>query len=156
MDRAPRPKDHVVRGEDWSHAYQRMRDACSVGDAGYVVHKAAEWHPWRARWYFFPRKIATEPFHEATDERKKGDNPLIEADATFSDITLHEVGPKTPDRGPSSIKSVPSHPDEFIYMKSVGIGGMTESWIGAATLDGTLLADEEKPGDFNCEEIEFV
>ena len=123
---------------------------------GYVVHEAAEWHPDRARWYFFPRKISTEPFDEVKDEREMGNNLLIEADATFSDISVREIGARTPDRGPSSIKLVPGHPDEFIYMKSVEIGGRTESWIGAATLDGTLLADEEKLGDFKCEGIEFV
>lgn len=150
------PEGYVVRSEDWSSAYQRMRDACGAGDGGYVVHEAAEWHPIRERWHFFPRKISTEPLHETTDEREKGNNLRIETDATFSDITLHEVRPPTPDRGPSSIKLVPGHPDEFIFMKSVEIGNMTESWIGAATLDGILLADEEKLGDFKCEGIEFV
>ncbi len=150
------PQDYVVRSEDWGHVYQRVREACGVGETGYVVHEAAEWHPLRERWYFFPRKVSTEPFDEAVDEREKGNNLLIEADATFSDIRVHEVGPRTPDRGPSSMKLVPGHPDEFIYMKSVEIGGRTESWIGAARLDGTLLAEEAKLGDFKCEGIEFV
>jgi soluble calcium-activated nucleotidase 1 len=38
----------------------------------------------------------------------------------------------------------------------VEIGGMTESWIGAADLAGNLLADEEKLGNFKCEGIEIV
>jgi soluble calcium-activated nucleotidase 1 len=150
------PRDYVVRSEDWSHVYQRMREACGVGEEGYLIHEAAEWHPWRERWYFFPRKVSTEPFHPPTDEREKGNNLLIEADAGFCDISVREVGLPTPDRGPSSIKLVPGHPDEFIYMKSVEIDDRTESWIGAAHLDGTLLAEEEKLGDFKCEGIEVV
>ena len=41
-------------------------------------------------------------------------------------------------------------------MKSVEIGSRTESWIGAASLDETLLAEEMKIGDFKCEGIEIT
>ena len=41
-------------------------------------------------------------------------------------------------------------------MKSLEIGDRTESWIGAASLDGALLADETKIGDFKCEGIEIT
>jgi soluble calcium-activated nucleotidase 1 len=150
------PQGYTVRSEDWGDIYRRMREACGVGEAGYVVHEAAEWHPYRERWYFFPRKVSAEAFHEPTDEREKGNNLLIEADAAFARIEVRPVGARTPERGPSSIKLVPGHPDEFIYMKSVELGDRTESWIGAADLAGNLLADEEKLGDFKCEGIEFA
>ena len=77
------PHGYTVRSEDWSNAYQRMREACRVGDTGYIVHEAAEWHPYRERWYFFPRKVSAKPFHAPSDERENGNNLLIEADATF-------------------------------------------------------------------------
>ncbi|KQW25438.1 hypothetical protein ASE36_21100 [Rhizobium sp. Root274] len=150
------PHGYTVASENWSHVYRRMRDAVGVGDKGYVVHEAAEWHPYRERWYFFPRKISETPFDENTDEREKGNNLLIEADAAFSQVLVRPIGARIPERGPSSIKLVPGHPDEFIYMKSVELGGRTESWIGAANIMGDLLADEEKLGDFKCEGIEFV
>lgn len=146
---APTP-GYTVTSKDWSHVYRRIREACGIGDAGYgdagyVVHEAAEWHPYRERWYFFPRKTSTEPFHERTDEREKGNNLLIEADADFDHIEVRPVGDRIPERGPSSIKK-----------KSVKIGGRTESWIGAADLAGNLPAEEEKLGDFKCEGIEIA
>lgn len=150
------PRGYTVASENWSHIYGRIRAAVGVGDKGYVIHEAAEWHPYRERWYFFPRKISETPFDEVTDEREKGNNLLIEADATFSQVVVRPIGVRIPERGPSSIKLVPGHPDEFIYMKSVELGGRTESWIGAANIMGDLLADEEKLGDFKCEGIEFV
>jgi soluble calcium-activated nucleotidase 1 len=150
------PDGYAVASEDWSHVYRRIREACKVGDAGYIVHEAAEWHPYRERWYFFPRKVSTEPFHEPTDEREKGNNLLIEADAQFQTIEVRQVGTRVPERGPSSIKLIPGHPDEFLYMKSVEIGGKTESWIGAADISGNVLAEEEKLGNFKCEGIEIA
>ncbi|MGF1551538.1 MAG: hypothetical protein ACFBWO_03425 [Paracoccaceae bacterium] len=150
------PDGYKVVSEDWGRAYQRMREACGVGEDGYVVHEAAEWHPWRERWYFFPRKLSLEPFHEPTDEREKGNNLLIEADETFETVEVRPVGERTPSRGPSSLKLVPGRPDEFLYMKSVEIDDATESWIGAADIHGNLLAEEVKLGDFKCEGIEFA
>jgi soluble calcium-activated nucleotidase 1 len=41
-------------------------------------------------------------------------------------------------------------------MKSVEIGGKTESWIGAADISGNVLAEEEKLGNFKCEGIEIA
>ena len=150
------PQGYTVASEDWGHVYSRIREALGVGETGYVIHEAAEWHPYRERWYFFPRKISTTSFHESIDEREKGNNLLIEADATFTHFEVRPIGVRIPERGPSSIKLVPGHPDEFVYMKSVELGGKTESWIGAANIMGDLLADEEKLGDFKCEGIEFV
>lgn len=152
---APTP-GYIVTSKDWSHVYRRIREACGIGDAGYVVHEAAEWQPYRERWSFFPRKTSTEPFHERTDGREKGNNLLIEADADFDHIEVRPVGDRIPERGPSSIRLITGHPNEFLYMKSVKIGGRTESWIGAADLAGNLLAEEEKLGDFKCEGIEIA
>jgi len=150
------PDGYRVTSEDWARAYQRMREACGVGSDGYVVHEAAEWHPYRERWYFFPRKVSFEPFDEPTDEREKGNNLLVEADAAFDRVEVRPVGERTPERGPSSLKLVPGRPDEFIYMKSVEIDDATESWIGAADIHGNVLATEEKLGDFKCEGIEIA
>jgi len=150
------PEGYRVTSEDWAHAYERMREACGVGPDGYVVHEAAEWHPCRQRWFFFPRKVSFEPFDEPTDEREKGNNLLIEADATFERVEARPVGARTPARGPSSLKLVPGHADEFVYVKSVEIDDATESWIGAADVHGNVLAAEEKLGDFKCEGIEFA
>ena len=150
------PDGYKVTSEDWGHAYQQMREACGIEDRGYVVHEAAEWHPFRERWFFLPRKVSDEPFDEAKDEREKGNNLLIEADAAFDRIEVRTMGERIPERGPSSLKLVPGHPDEFVYMKSVEIDDTTESWIGAADIRGNVLATEVKLGDFKCEGIEFA
>lgn len=149
------PDGYKVVSEDWGVYYQRMRDACGVGAQGYLTHEAGEWDPFSERWYFFPRKLSLEPFDEPVDERERGNNRLIVADAAFDNIEVRIVGDPTPDRGPSSLKLVPGRRNEFLYMKSIEIGDRTESWIGAADTDGNLLAEETKLGDFKCEGIEF-
>ncbi|WP_099865879.1 hypothetical protein [Pararhizobium haloflavum] len=150
------PDGFKVVSEDWGPRYQRMRDACDVGPEGYMTHEAAEWDPLQERWYFFPRKLSLEPFDEPVDEREKGNNRLIVADAEFERIDVRTVGEPTPQLGPSSLKLVPGRPDEFLYMKSLEIGDRVESWIGAADVNGNLLAEETKLGDFKCEGIEFL
>lgn len=150
------PDGYKVVSEDWSGRYQRMRHACNVGPRGYVTHEAAEWDPYGERWYFFPRKVSFEPFNESVDEREMGNNRLLVADAAFDNIEVRTVGEPTPGRGPSSLKLVPGRPGEFLYMKSVEIGDRLESWIGAADVEGNLLADETKLGDFKCEGIEVL
>src|SRR5699024_1738102 len=64
--------DYRIFSRDWHERYQRIREALGIGEEGYVIHEAAEWHPEHARWYFFPRKISTEPFDETIDERERG------------------------------------------------------------------------------------
>lgn len=150
------PDGYRVTSEDWGGIYALIREACGVTGEGYVIHEAVEWHPHREKWYFFPRKISFEAFHEPTDEREKGNNLLIEADARFETIETRDVGARIPERGPSSLKIVPGRPDEFLYMKSVELGDAVESWIGAARFDGTLLAEEMLIGAFKCEGIEVV
>ncbi|TPW29910.1 hypothetical protein [Pararhizobium mangrovi] len=150
------PDGYKVVSEDWGQHYRRLREACGVGSDGYVTHEAVDWDPYGERWYFFPRKVSFEPFDEPVDEREKGNNRLIVADANFEDIEVRTVGEPTPERGPSSLKLVPGRPNEFLYVKSVEIGDRTESWIGAADVEGNLLAEETKLGDFKCEGIEFM
>ena len=149
------PDGYKVVSVDWAIPYQRMREACGVGPNGYLTHEAAEWDPYSERWYFFPRKFSRDPFEETVDECERGNNRLIVADAAFETIEVRTVGETTPERGPSSLKLVPGRPNEFLYMKSLEIGDRMESWIGAADVNGNLLAQETKLGDFKCEGIEF-
>ena len=151
------PNTYQVISRDWSAVYERMRKALGVDRArGYVTHEAADFDPERRRWLFFPRKVSFEPFDEPTDEREKGNNLLLDMDADFGDIQVREIGPKTPERGPSSLKIVPGHPDEVVATKSVEIGDRTETYILAFDIHGNVLSDEVKIGDFKCEGVEFV
>ena len=149
-------RKYGLESTDWHQNYQAMRDALGVGDQGYVTHEAAEWHPYRNRWLFFPRKISTTPFDEAVDERERGGNTLIIANNDFTDIRTLEIGPRTPERGVSSFKLIPGRSDECIGLKSVEIGERTETYLFCFDLEGNLLQDDTLIGCYKCEGIEIL
>lgn len=141
---------------DWSERYQLIRDAVGVGEDGYIIHEAAEWHPYRREWLFFPRKISTLPFDQELDERERGSNILIIASEDFSQIRTLEVGERVPERGVSSFKILPGHPNECIGLKSVEIGDHTESYLFCFNLDGEVLQEDTLIGRYKCEGIEIL
>ena len=150
-------RDYQLESRDWHRPYRAMCEALGVDpERGYVTHEAAEWHPRRERWYFFPRKISHEPFDEARDERECGGNTLIVADAAFEDIRTLTVGARVPERGVSSFKIVPGHPDECVGLKSVECGDRTETWLFCFDLDGQVLKEDTFLGPYKCEGIEIL
>jgi soluble calcium-activated nucleotidase 1 len=149
-------RDYRVQSVDWSERYQRIREALGVGSDGYVIHEAAEWHPYRREWLFFPRKISNTPFDESIDERERGGNMLIIANEDFSQIRTLEVGARIPERGISSFKILPGHPSECVGLKSVEIGERTESYLFCFNLDGEVLQDDIFIGDYKCEGLEIL
>ncbi|WP_111495321.1 hypothetical protein [Marinobacter bohaiensis] len=149
-------RDYRLRSIDWQDRYQRMREALGVGPDGYVIHEAAEWHPERRQWLFFPRKISSEPFDEPVDERTKGGNTLVIADEDFTDIRTLTVGERVPERGVSSIKLVPGRPNECIGLKSVEIGDRTETYLFSFDLDGRVLQEDTLIGAYKCEGVEIL
>lgn len=149
-------RNYGLRSVDWHQNYQRMRDALEVGEQGYVTHEAAEWHPYRNCWLFFPRKISTTPFDEAVDERERGGNTLIIASADFSDIQTLEVGTRIPERGVSSFKLIPGRPNECIGLKSVEIGDHTETYLFCFDLEGNVLQEDTLIGRYKCEGVEIL
>ncbi|QCF26922.1 hypothetical protein [Hydrocarboniclastica marina] len=149
-------RDYGLRSIDWRENYQRMRDALGVGPDGYVIHEAAEWHPYRREWLFFPRKISTEPFDEPVDERERGANTLIIASEDFSNIRTLKVGERIPERGISSFKIIPGYPNECVGLKSVEIGDRTEAWLFCFNLDGEVLQEDTLIGRYKCEGVEIL
>lgn len=149
-------RNYELSSLNWQHQYQRIREALGVGPEGYVIHEAAEWHPYRRQWLFFPRKISHDPFDEAVDEREKGANKLIIADETFSNITTINIGPRIPERGVSSFKLIPGRPDECIGLKSVEIDDQTETWLFAFNFDGEILQEDTFVGAYKCEGVEII
>jgi len=149
-------RNYGLRSRDWHQNYQRMRDALGVGDEGYVTHEAAEWHPYRNCWLFFPRKISNTPFDEPVDEKERGGNTLIIADPEFTDIRTIEVGTRTPERGVSSFKLIPGRTDECIGLKSVEIGDHTETYMFCFDLEGNVLQEDTFIGRYKCEGIEIL
>ncbi len=142
---------------DWHDRYEKMRRALGIDSTeGYLTHEAAEWHPYRHEWYFFPRKVSYENFDEEKDEAEKGGNLLLVADENFKHVDAIEVGERVPDRGVSSFKFVPGHPDECVGLKSVEKGGETATYFFAFDMNGRMLADEIFLGSYKCEGIEFA
>jgi len=149
--------DYRVKSVDWHNYYQAMREAVGIdATKGYLTHEAAEWHPYHQRWYFFPRKVSFEPFDEAIDERERGGNTLIIADETFQDVQLQAIGERVSERGVSSIKFIPGHPEECVALKSVECEGVTETYAFCFDLAGNLLSEEVFLGSYKCEGIEIV
>src|SRR5699024_9175785 len=145
--------DYRIRSRNWHTPYRRIRDALGIGENGYVIHEAAEWHPGHARWYFFPRKISHEPFDMAKDEREKGGNTLISSDETFNDIRTIKVGERVPERGVSSFKFIPGHPDEFVGLKSVECGDTTATYLFCFDARGNVLQEDTYIGAYKCEGV---
>lgn len=133
-----------------------MREALGVEDPGYVVREAAEWHPLRRQWLFFPRKISHQAFDEPRDERECGANTLIVADEEFDHIETIRVGENRPERGVSSFKLLPGRPDECVGLKSVEIGDRTETYLFCFDLDGNVLQEDTYLGAYKCEGVEIL
>jgi soluble calcium-activated nucleotidase 1 len=145
-----------VTSLDWHVHYQRIRDVLGIGQEGYVIHEAAEWHPYRREWFFFPRKVSTDPFDGVIDERERGSNVLVIANEDFSNLRTVTVGDQRMDRGVSSFKILPGHPDECIALKSIEIGGRTQSYLFCFNLEGEVLQEDVFIGDYKCEGIEIL
>ena len=149
-------REYGLTSVDWCDNYRRIREALGIGDNGYVTHEAAEWHPYSKQWLFFPRKISQAPFDNARDETECGNNTLIIASEDFSDIRTVAVGDCDPQRGISSFKILPGHPDECIGLKSIEIGDRTESYLFCFNLDGEVLQEDTFIGDYKCEGIDIL
>jgi soluble calcium-activated nucleotidase 1 len=149
-------RNYGLESINWHNNYQRIKDALNVGDQGYVTHEAAEWHPYRNCWLFFPRKISQTPFEEAIDEKECGGNTLIIANADCTDIKTLEIGQRTPERGVSSFKLIPGRTDECIGLKSVEIGDRTETYLFCFDLEGNVLQEDTLIGRYKCEGVEIL
>lgn len=148
--------DYGLSSVDWRERYKLMQQALNLSADGYVVHEAAEWHPFRQQWLFFPRKVSDKPFDRATDETQCGNNTLIIANEDFSDIRTLPIGERDPERGISSFKILPGHPNECIGLKSIEIGDRTESYLFCFNLDGEVLQHDTYIGPYKCEGIEIL
>lgn len=149
-------RNYGLQSINWHKNYQALREAAGLGKDGYMVHEAAEWHPKLKKWLFFPRKISARAFEPEHDETCCGSNQLFIADETFSDIQIVEVGEAIGERGVSSFKILPGHPNECIGLKSVEVGDRTETYFFAFDLDGNVLHEDTLIGNYKCEGIEIV
>ena len=78
------------------------------------------------------------------------------ANEDFTAIRTLEIGERVPERGISSFKIIPGHPNECIGLKSVEIGSRTETWLFCFDLDGHVLQEDTLIGRYKCEGIEIL
>lgn len=149
-------RNYTVESVDWRDRYQKMREAVGVGEQGYIIHEAAEWHPIRRQWLFFPRKVSAKAFVKSVDEKEAGSNLLIIANEDFSQIRTMAIGKQVAERGVSSFKILPGHPNECIGLKSVEIGDRTEAYLFCFNMDGEVLQEDILIGRYKCEGVEIL
>lgn len=149
-------RNYGLQSINWHSQYEKLKAAAGIGDKGYIVHEAVEWHPEMKKWLFFPRKISDRAFEPEYDETCCGSNKLFIVSEDFSDIEIIEVGEATGERGVSSFKIVPGHPNECVALKSVEVGDRTETYFFAFDLNGTILHEEQLIGSYKCEGIEIL
>lgn len=145
-----------LRHVNWVDVYESLRAITGTKYPGYLLHEAVGWHPIHQRWYFFPRRVSTEPYDADLDEYR-GANIGITLNENFQDPRIISgIGPLDKVRGFSSMKFVPFREDEMVLLKTSEVDGV-HSWITVITLDGRVLMEETKiEGEMKFEGIEFL
>lgn len=137
----------IVRNVNFSHQYNRLRQALLGSDyadkGGYILHEAVEWSEYHRRWFFLPRRVSQNRYHEEED-LYRGANVILSADESFENIKIINIQqPSSSSRGFSSFKFIPHRPNEIAAIKSEETAdGITNSYITVVTVDGEVLMPE--------------
>lgn len=78
------------------------------------------------------------------------------ADETFQDIQAQTIGERIPNRGVSSFKFIPGHPNEVVALKSIERDGITKTHAFWFDLQGNILSDEICLGGYKCGGVEMI
>lgn len=141
---------------DWVNHYNALRKEAGFEPPGYMIHESGVWSDIHQSWFFLPRRASTETYTEEGDERR-ATNLLFKANSDFSEISHSRVGPFHATHGFSSFKFIPNTNDDVIVaLKSEEDEGKIASYIMAFTLQGDILLEETKVGDYKYEGIEFI
>ena len=148
----------VVRHEDWTDRFNKLREAVGCPYPGYMIHEAITWSPVRRQWVILPRRVSKEAYDENEDERR-GSNTVIFASEDFSKIEVKHITPLTPTRGFSDFKFLPGSKDQIIVaLKSEeNEEAQTQNtYITVFDVNGKILMEEtEIPGMMKFEGLEF-
>jgi len=139
----------------WVNVYEALREATGTTHPGYLIHEAVRFHPVLRRWFFFPRRVSTEPYVDTLDE-SRGSNTVISTNEHFQDIKVTHLGDKIPTHGFSSFAFVPYHEDEVVALKTEESGDTIATYITIFNLDGTVLMPETQIANIKFEGIEIV
>lgn len=141
---------------NWVNNYNALRKKGGFEAPGYMIHESGIWSNYHKKWYFLPRRASTETYDEEADERR-ATNLMFAANSDFTEIEMSRIGPFHPTHGFSSFKFIPGTNDEVIVaLKSEEDQGKIASYIMAFTIDGEMLLEETRIGEYKYEGIEFI
>lgn len=145
-----------VEHHDWTRNYEKARKAVDIEFPGYMIHESCIWSEVWQRWVFLPRRASKNRYDENLDEHQ-GTNLMIEATEGFENIKVTSVGERIPTHGFSSFKFIPGTKENLIVaLKSEEVDGRVATYIMAFNMDGKVVLDEVKVGDYKFEGIEFI
>ncbi|KAK3930313.1 Soluble calcium-activated nucleotidase 1 [Frankliniella fusca] len=145
-----------VSHHNWRINYEKLRRAVGIEFPGYMIHESAVWSNIHRKWFFLPRKMSKETYHEDTDPYH-GTNILLTADENFTNIDVVSVGEAIPTHGFSSFKFIPGTEDEIIVaLKSEETSQGSATYIMVFNIKGKVVFPEMKIADIKYEGIEFI
>ncbi|XP_052124924.1 soluble calcium-activated nucleotidase 1 isoform X2 [Frankliniella occidentalis] len=100
-----------VSHHDWKTNYEKLRRSVGIEFPGYMIHESAVWSNIHKKWFFLPRKMSKEIYHEDKDPYH-GTNLLLTTDENFSNIDVVSVGEAIRTHGFSSFKFIPGTEDD--------------------------------------------
>ncbi|XP_014667928.1 PREDICTED: soluble calcium-activated nucleotidase 1-like [Priapulus caudatus] len=148
----------VVRHLDWHEKYNALKKSGGINNTGYIIHESAVWSDVWQRWFFLPRRASNEQYNDVDDENR-GTNMLFTCDDSFRNCEMKKIGKIIPTHGFSSFKFIPGTGDKIIVAIKSEENADAETaaaFIMAFTIDGKILMDETKIGDFKFEGVEFI
>jgi len=146
----------ILRHEDWSRKYEKLRQATGTTNPGYLVHEAIAYNPSNDRLYFTPRRVSKEAYNDEAD-LQRGGNILISCRfSDFGAMKVTEIKQKTePTRGFSSLRFVPGHNNLLLALKTEENGEKQKSYITLFDTNGEVQVPEQYLGDEKFEGLEI-
>lgn len=145
-----------VSHHDWRSNYEKLRRSVGVEFPGYMIHECATWSNIHKKWFFLPRRMSKERYHEDTDPYQ-GTNLILTTDSNFSNVEVTRVGEIIPTHGFSSFKFIPDTEDEIIVaLKSEEVPQGSATYVMLFNIMGEIILPETKIADIKYEGIEFI
>jgi len=135
---------------DWSKNYEKIAEAYDVQlKEGHVIHEAAAWSDFLAKWVFLPRRVTADK-KDAETWNKLSTNEGVFADAQFNSVNKKQkLGNLTETSGVLGLRFIPGTQDQFILVLKGGEDeeGNHASTLSVLDLQGKEIMPETKVGD---------
>eukprot|EP00051_Salpingoeca_urceolata_P031774 m.12887 g.12887 ORF g.12887 m.12887 type:complete len:362 (+) comp4388_c0_seq2:315-1400(+) len=144
--------DRVVEHVDWKANYAKVAASLHIDpEKGYVTHEAALWSEVHNLWFFFPRRVSTQPWSVKGDAHSSS-NILVavsEDNTTglggFGKVHTREVLKRIPTRGCADLTFVPnSGESEIVCVRTYEVKDRMESYVSVFDLGGQVLLRETR------------